>query len=60
MQKRILGNRLEVSQIGYGAMGLSHAYGPSLSEKEFQEVIYATLDAGSTFFDTAKSLWDAR
>jgi hypothetical protein len=32
MQQRRLGNSsLEVSAIGYGAMGLSHGYGPTTS-----------------------------
>ena len=49
MQKRKLGNgNLEVSEIGYGAMGLSFAYGPAT---ETQEAI-ATLDRKeSSFFD---------
>ena len=27
MEKRILGRDLEVSEIGFGCMGMSHAYG---------------------------------
>ncbi|NWO67899.1 aldo/keto reductase, partial [Escherichia coli] len=34
MQKRILGNGLEVSAIGYGCMGLDFAYGSKLSAAE--------------------------
>lgn len=35
MQKRTLGNSgLEVSAIGYGAMGLSHGYGPATDRHE--------------------------
>ena len=35
MQKRQLGKSgLEASAIGYGAMGLSHGYGPDLREIE--------------------------
>ena len=34
MQKRTLGTSgLEVSALGYGAMGLSFAYGPSVLKK---------------------------
>ncbi len=29
MQKRTLGNNLEVSAVGLGCMGLSFAYGPA-------------------------------
>ena len=32
MDKRTLGNGLEVSAIGYGCMGLSHAYGTALEK----------------------------
>ena len=33
MQQRILGNSgLEVSAIGLGCMGLSHAYGPAVDK----------------------------
>ena len=34
MQKRILGKDLEVSAIGYGAMGLSHGYGPATERQQ--------------------------
>ncbi|GAA4985070.1 aldo/keto reductase [Yinghuangia aomiensis] len=54
MQRRKLGTQgLEVSAIGYGAMGLTLAYGPG----DVQEGV-ATLrrahDLGVTFFDTAE------
>lgn len=32
MEQRILGDGLKVSAIGYGCMGLSHAYGPALEK----------------------------
>lgn len=38
MQKRFLGT-LEVSALGYGAMGLSHAYGAPLSQNESVNVL---------------------
>ncbi len=53
MEQRKLG-ALQVSAIGYGAMGLSHAYGAPCDEKAFQEVVAANLAAGVTFFDTAE------
>lgn len=48
MEKRLLGN-LEVSALGYGAMGLSHAYGAPLGEGEALRVLNAVFDAGYTF-----------
>lgn len=57
MQKRILGRgpqALEVSALGYGCMGLSHAYGAALSDAEARTVLDSALDAGYTFFDTAE------
>lgn len=55
MDKRILGNSgIEVSAIGYGCMGLTHAYGEPLSEGEAVKVIHSALDDGYTFFDTAE------
>lgn len=53
MEKRLLGN-LEVSALGYGAMGLSHAYGAPLGEGEALRVLNASFDAGYTFIDTAE------
>ena len=53
MQKRMLGD-LEVSALGYGAMGLSHAYGASLDEKESIYLLNKAYDEGYTFIDTAE------
>lgn len=54
MQKRKLGlNGPEVSEIGYGAMGVSIAYGNS-DEAEGVETIRYAFDQGVTFFDTAE------
>jgi aryl-alcohol dehydrogenase-like predicted oxidoreductase len=56
MQKRKLGKSdLEVSAIGYGAMGLSAMYGQSLPRAEGIGIIRAAVDRGVTFFDTAES-----
>jgi aryl-alcohol dehydrogenase-like predicted oxidoreductase len=54
MIKRTLGSRLEVSAIGLGCMGLSHAYGPAVSEQDGIALIRAAVDLGISFFDTAQ------
>lgn len=54
METRILGDDLKVSAIGLGCMGLSHAYGAPMDEKEAIETIQAAYDAGERFFDTAE------
>lgn len=54
MDKRILGSGLEVSAIGLGCMGMSHAYGTVSTKKEAEELIAKAMDMGCTFFDTAE------
>lgn len=54
MEKRILGN-LEVSAIGVGCMGMSHAAGTPMDMDEAAGVLRAAADMGYTFFDTAKN-----
>jgi aryl-alcohol dehydrogenase-like predicted oxidoreductase len=55
MKKRQLGkSELEVSAIGLGCMGMSHAYGPPADRSEMVRLIRAALDQGVTFFDTAE------
>lgn len=54
MQKRKLGkNGPEVSAIGYGAMGVSIAYGDSDTAQSIETIRYA-YEQGVTFFDTAQ------
>src|SRR4051794_16794077 len=56
MKKRTLGNdRLEVSAIGYGCMGLSALYGQPTPTPEAVAIIRAGVDRGVTFFDTAEA-----
>jgi aryl-alcohol dehydrogenase-like predicted oxidoreductase len=55
MNKRTLGSSgLEVSAIGLGCMGLSHGYGPAVSQQDGIALIRAAVDLGITFFDTAQ------
>lgn len=46
---------IEVSAVGYGAMGLSHGYGPVPEKKEALRLIRYAYEQGCTFFDTAES-----
>lgn len=55
MQKRKLGNSsLEVSALGFGAMGMSFGYGPPKDKNEMISVLRAAAEQGITFFDTAE------
>ncbi|HZQ93106.1 MAG TPA: aldo/keto reductase [Terriglobales bacterium] len=54
MQKRKLGNTLEVSALGFGCMGLSSGYGKPVDKQYGISVIRAAVDRGVTFFDTAE------
>jgi aryl-alcohol dehydrogenase-like predicted oxidoreductase len=54
-EKRTLGRGgLEVSAIGLGCMGMSHAYGPPPDESEMIALLRTAVDRGVTFFDTAE------
>ena len=53
MQKRVLGQGLEVSAIGYGCMGLSYGYGPGVEKQEAIRMIRASRTPG-------KARWSAR
>ncbi|MBB4784154.1 aldo/keto reductase [Streptomyces rapamycinicus] len=54
MQKRKLGQQLEVSALGLGCMGMSFFYGPSPDRAEMTKLLRAAVDRGVTFFDTAE------
>lgn len=55
MKKRVLGKSgLEVSEIGFGAMGMSFGYGPPKDKNEMIKVLHAAVDQGVIFFDTAE------
>lgn len=55
MKKRTLGKHLEVSSLGLGCMGLSHAYGEPMEMQAAIKVIREALSIGYSFFDTAES-----
>jgi aryl-alcohol dehydrogenase-like predicted oxidoreductase len=55
MQTRELGRSgLEVSAIGLGCMGISHAYGTELAKDDGVKLIRDAVERGITFFDTAE------
>ena len=55
MKTRQLGTSgLEVSELGFGCMGLSHGYGPATNENDAIALIQKAYDSGITFFDTAE------
>ena len=54
MEQRTLGKDLKVSAVGFGCMGLSHAYGAPLDEREAVKLIRRVFERGYTFFDTAE------
>lgn len=55
MKKRILGQNLEVSAVGLGCMGFSHASGAPTERSEAVKILRQAYDMGYTFFDTAES-----
>ncbi|WP_130735175.1 aldo/keto reductase [Flavobacterium sp. J27] len=55
MKSRILGQGLEVSELGLGCMGLTFAYGRATEEKTAIELIQKAYDLGITFYDTAEA-----
>lgn len=55
MQTRTLGQGLDVSAIGMGAMGLSFGLGPAADTREGVRMLRAAVDRGVTFFDTAEA-----
>ncbi len=58
MKKRIIGTgdaALEVSAVGLGCMGFSHAYGEATPEDEGAAMIRQAIDLGYTFLDTAET-----
>ena len=55
MNKRKLGkSNLEVSEIGFGCMGLSFGYGAAVDKQHGISLIREAVERGVTFFDTAE------
>ncbi len=55
MKKRKLGiSGLEVSEIGFGCMGISFGYGVIADKKQSIELIRKAVELGVNFFDTAE------
>lgn len=54
MRYKTLGKDLKVSAVGFGCMGMSHAYGTPLERKEAVQLIQQSVEMGYTFFDTAE------
>jgi aryl-alcohol dehydrogenase-like predicted oxidoreductase len=54
MNQRTLGDKLVVSAIGLGCMGMSHGYGPPADKEAMIELIRSAVDRGVTLFDTAQ------
>lgn len=54
MKTRKLSEGLEVSDLGYGAMSLSHGYGEATDRKDAVKILRQALDCGYTYFDTAE------
>ena len=56
MHQRTLGQSLEVSAIGLGAMGMSQGYGPNPGDRADMVGVlrHAVEEAGITFVDTAE------
>ena len=52
---RTLGkSNLQVSAVGLGCMGLSHAYGAPADKEDIMTLLANAVDMGYTFFDTAE------
>ena len=54
MEKRTLGNTLEVSAIGLGCMGMSQSYPPFPERRLMISLIRTAVERGVSFFDTAQ------
>jgi aryl-alcohol dehydrogenase-like predicted oxidoreductase len=55
MQKRSLGQSMQVSAMGYGCMGLTGMYGTPPDRQKGIEIIRAAFEMGVTLFDSAEA-----
>lgn len=55
MQKRRLGNGLDVSAFGLGCMGMTSAYGRPAVKSDMISLIRSAVELGVTLFDTAEA-----
>ncbi len=55
MDRRTLGDGLQVSAIGFGCMGMSQSYGPNPGDRgQMITLLRTAVELGVTFFDTAE------
>ncbi len=55
MEKKFLGKTgIEISPVGLGCMGLTHAFGDPLSIEDAADRVHRAYEMGYTFFDTAE------
>ena len=54
MRKQKLGKDLQVSVVGLGCMGMTHAYGKPADKEEMKKLIVDAVKQGCNFFDTAE------
>src|ERR671938_343447 len=55
MEKRTLGQGLQVSALGFGCMGMSQSFGPNPGDRgQMIDLLRAAVDRGVTLFDTAE------
>jgi aryl-alcohol dehydrogenase-like predicted oxidoreductase len=54
MEKRTLGDTLEVTAIGLGCMGMSQSYPPFPERRQMISLIRTAVERGVNFFDTAQ------
>jgi aryl-alcohol dehydrogenase-like predicted oxidoreductase len=54
IQRRTLGQNLEVSAIGLGCMGMSSSFPPFPDEKDMVRLLRTAVERGVIFFDTAQ------
>lgn len=55
MKKRTLGQHLEVSELGFGCMGLNFGYSTDITKSDAIKLIRQAFELGVTLFDTAEA-----